>query len=120
MTITVYGASDDLIEVEGDITEEFNHYETAEDGEGCLLAFSDGTVLRIRYTKAGIWRITPVTNGTAGLAIDVAPEDDEDKYTDRATLTGEVRWVVLGVGCAQAPGGSAGGTLARETGEVLG
>src|SRR5262245_25421899 len=97
--ITVSGASDDLIAVEGAISEEFT-YEDEEKGD--LLAFSDGTVLRIKYTDAGIWRITPVLlqAGGALLNIEQAPEGDESNYSDRATLTGDISWVVQGVAYA--------------------
>lgn len=93
-TITVSGASDDIIAIDGDIVEEF--YLSDED-EGDLLAFSDGTVLRIKFS--GPWRITPVARGTAALVIEQADEDKEEG-TDRATLTGDVRCVVHGIGYA--------------------
>jgi hypothetical protein len=94
--ITISGASDDLIEIEGDIREEFY---LQDDDEGDLLAFSDGTVLRIAYS--GPWRITPVVRGSAELTIQQVDEDDEG--TDTATLSGEVRWVVHGIGHALNP-----------------
>ena len=53
--ITIYGASDDLIEVEGDIQEEFNVY--PEDDTRYLIAVSDGTLLKMWYDEDGIWRI---------------------------------------------------------------
>lgn len=96
----IYGSSDDLVEVEGAINEEFGYRNTADD-KGDLLAFSDGTVVRIRYDDNGVWRITPVARGTAELTIEQAPEDDEKQYTDRATLAGDVRWVVHGDGWAK-------------------
>ncbi|MGH7486840.1 MAG: hypothetical protein ACREMY_14750 [bacterium] len=100
MTITVYGASDDLIEVDGDISEEFYAIDS---DEGDLLAFSDGTVLKIAYSTSGVWRITPVV--TIGhVSITQAPEDDEDNYSDRATLTGPVKWVVHGKKIGRARG----------------
>lgn len=80
MPITVYGASDDLIEVDGDISAEF----PSRNAEGSLLAFSDGTVLRIHFMPAGIWRIHPVVNGSGGLTIEQAPENDDSNYSDRA------------------------------------
>lgn len=89
--ITVYGASDDLIEVEGDIREEFGYTADEYSRDGNLLAFSDGTVLRIVFDSP--WRITPVVRGTAALTVDQA--DDEGR-TDRATLDGEIVWVVRG------------------------
>ena len=85
--MTVYGASDDLIEVEGDVTEEFNPV----DGENDLLFFSTGDVLRIRYSDEGVWRIEAVT--APHVTITPAPENDEDNYSDRAVVAGEIAWV---------------------------
>lgn len=95
--VTVYGASDDLVEVDGAISEEFN----AASGEEGLLAFSDGTVLRYRYS--GVWRFTPVSRGTARVEIVQCPEDDDRNYSDRVTLSGEVRWVLHGRDIAARP-----------------
>jgi hypothetical protein len=91
MPVTVYGASDDLIEVEGDIREEFPCRDDSEDN---LLAFSDGTVLRVAFDEDGIWRLTPVVTGSAALT-HVFGQDDRE-HTDKATLDGDVRWVVYG------------------------
>lgn len=86
-TVVLFGASDDLIELEGSIHEEFT---SADDRN--LVAFSDGTILAIEYTNAGVWRITTVVEGTAQVRITHAPEDDDDNYTDRAEITGDVWW----------------------------
>lgn len=96
--LIIYGASDDLIEVEGAINEEFNPRDS-----DTLIAVSDGTLLRIRY-DSGVWRITPIRRGSGDLTIVQAPEEDnEDNYSDRATLSGvEVQWVVLGSAHASA------------------
>lgn len=94
--ITIYGASDDLIEIEGDISEEFP-YTDSEDGD--VIGLSDGTALRVLFTDGGFWRITPITRGAAALRIEQADEDG-DEYSDRATLDGDVRWVVHGRGIA--------------------
>jgi len=99
MSIKVYGASDDLIEISGDIEEEFSLY----DGEANV-AFSDGTLLNIRYDTNGIWRIAPLAHGSGTLAIHqcaIAGEDEDcDEYTDVAilhALSGEkFKWVVVG------------------------
>jgi putative component of toxin-antitoxin plasmid stabilization module len=101
-TITIYGASDDLIEVDGDIREEFTYLDRGNDGD--LLACSDGTILRIEFGE--VWRITPVVHGSAALTIAQAPENDDKNYTDRATLTGDIVWVVQGI--AWAGGGGRG------------
>lgn len=91
--ITVYGASDDLIEVDGAIVEEFN----PRSNDPVLLAFSDGTVLRIQYSDTGVWRIQPVVCGRGtDLVIEQAPEDDDANYSDRATLRADIEWVVAG------------------------
>jgi hypothetical protein len=94
MKVTIYGASDDLIEVEGDIEEEFN---PPEDGEPTFLAFSDGTILRVEYgaKESAFWRITPVWKGSATYSKTEATNEDDD-YSDRVTLEGTFKWVVCG------------------------
>jgi hypothetical protein len=97
--VTIYGASDDLIEVESTSfrDEEFNvNLDSAQDS--LLLAVSDGTVLRVRYDEDGIWRFTPLVVGSANVNFKVAAyAGDKGTYTDRVTLTGEdLSWVVLG------------------------
>lgn len=99
MQITVYGASDDLIEVEGPLTEEFTY---RDDEAGDVLGFSDGTLLRVRYDENGTWRITPIRKGPAFQGIDQAVEGDDDNYTDRAILTSNVEWVLQGNNYARA------------------
>lgn len=91
MAVTVYGSSDDLIEVEGDVLEEF-YLPTEGDS---LLAFSTGVVLRIDYTEDGVWRITPLAGGS-DVTLTPAEGPDSDNYSDRAELVGPVGWVVLG------------------------
>lgn len=91
MSITVSGASDDLIEIDGDIVEEFGHFSD----NPALLAFSDGTVLRVVHDEDGIWRLTPVSTGSATLTHTFGKDDRE--HTDKVTLDGDVRWVVYGI-----------------------
>jgi hypothetical protein len=98
-TVTIYGASDDLIEVEGAISEEFS----AAGSEPSYLSFSDGTVLRVSYD--GLWHITAVERG-ASTGIRHTPAEDEDAdrredgssgYSDRVILSGDnLRSVVFG------------------------
>lgn len=90
MSLTIYGSSDDLIEVEGDISEEYTDYNNP---EGSVLAFSNGAALRIAYSDSGVWRIVPLTGD---MQIAQALEDDDDNYSDVATVTGDVRWIVRG------------------------
>lgn len=93
MSITIYGASDDLIEIDGSIREEFPY--NGHDG-GALIAISDGTLLRIQYTHDGVWRITPLVYGSAPYTKVEADGADSDNYSDRVTLTGEIKWLVVG------------------------
>ncbi|MBZ0270558.1 hypothetical protein K8I61_00865 [bacterium] len=96
--VTIRGASDDLIEVEGDINEEFNHYGSCDDNaEPRYLAFGDGTVLSITYgVGGGFWRINRVRAGSAVYEKQEATDENSDDYSDRVTLTGELGCVVFG------------------------
>lgn len=96
MNVIVYGASDDLIEVEGDIREEFS---PERDDEPTYLAFSNGTVLSVVYDRHGKWRIHPVA-GNENVSIEFAPENEDDGYSDIATVNGYVTWAVCGHGMA--------------------
>jgi len=95
MTTTIYGTSDDLLEIEGDIREEINVLAFTDTDDGVLLAFSNGIVLRVVYDKDGIWRIRPLS-GSSRVTIEICPGDDENNYTDRAIIEESVNWVVLG------------------------
>lgn len=89
-TVEVYGASDDLIEVDGYLREEFSY-----DDEANLLAFSDGTVLSIEYNQEGLWRMAPLVKGSEFQGIDQTAATEED-YTDRAHFGSGLRWVMYG------------------------
>jgi hypothetical protein len=92
MSVTVYGASDDLIEIEGDLRDEFSP--SHPDGGPDYLGFSDGTVLSIQYT-GGFWRIRRIVEGLASYANTRATNEDDD-YSDRVTLEGGFSWVMSG------------------------
>lgn len=106
--IRIYGASDDLVEVEGDISEEFTYT-----GDFCrfngddLLAFSDGTVIGVRYDAQGIWRLSVVCSGTARVVHQVCTADgfEDDEYSDVIHLFDEeldrsISWVLHGTSLA--------------------
>lgn len=95
MTVQITGASDDLIEIDGDLREEFgyNDHRNSSDNRGDLLGFSDGTLLRIKHDSEGTWRITRLRTGSAAFHLEQAEEGDR---TDVATLDGDVAWVVHG------------------------
>ena len=91
--LIIYGASDDLVEIGGDFYEEFNPREPE---DGFLILCSDGTALKGKYD--GVWRFTVHTTGSASISKEEAPEDDDDNYSDRVTLEGDIAWVALGNG----------------------
>lgn len=98
-SITIYGASDDLLEVEGAISEEFGVYGEAKDDEPFYVAVSDGTLLEVRYD--GCWRLAQAKAGSC--AFSKTEGDPDGDYTDRITLTGDaLSWVVVGTKLARA------------------
>jgi hypothetical protein len=117
MSVTITGASDDLIEIGGDIYQEFLCSNPAIDGK--YLAFSDGTILEIQLSDDGVWRIHLIHGGTSTLTIRPAPANDEDNYSDVATLDGDVSWVVHGINWAAAkPVSTAGPELQAAIGDL--
>lgn len=93
MATKIYGASDDLIEIDGDVYEEFGAWSHDQDAQ--YVAFSNGVLLRIQYTDDGdgIWRITPVSGPTDSVTIAQCAVDDPDHYSDVATITDPLAWV---------------------------
>lgn len=92
--VVVFGYSDDLVEVEGDLTEEW----TASTSRPNLVRFSDGLALAVRYDEEGRWRASIDRNGVAtAVEIVACPrgEDDPDdrNYSDRVTVIGRFDWV---------------------------
>ena len=98
--VVVYGASDDLVEVDGDLSEEFTSFEPKPD----LLEFSDGTWAEVKLDTEGQWRIKLVEDSGLIEAVHtpsreedgVGPRYDEDgcnDYSDKLVLTGPIEWV---------------------------
>lgn len=99
--VKIYGASDDLIEVEGEITEEFNAIDTS-DEDPRFVVFSDGSVLRIWYDAQGRWRIERVMAGAATFSWTAAglhADEDAPEYSDLVTMddpaNGGIKWIAL-------------------------
>jgi hypothetical protein len=86
MATKVYGQSDDLIEFEGDVSDEVGYYERDEESEGGLVFCSDGTALRVKYGKeiGGIWAITAIHKGSLFDRIDVCDDEDANPHSDVA------------------------------------
>lgn len=86
MKVTVYGRSDDLVEVDGDLSEEFGGGEA-----GTTLVFGDGTHLLVKYADDGCWRIERTKTGTATCTkVFTATDSDSKEYSDRVELEGDL------------------------------
>lgn len=90
--ITITGHSDDLVEVDGDIREEFT---ARDDGHVTL---SDGTVLAYAYTYTGVWRFEVERAGSATVEIQRCSGNEDAKvYTDKVTVSSPIEWVRQGI-----------------------
>jgi hypothetical protein len=89
----IYGASDDLIECEGDLYGECGAY-SSEEGKKFLVVLSDGTVLAVSYGKptGGIWQIDLLSQGTLFEKIDVCTDEDAKPYSDIAHFKDGIKW----------------------------
>lgn len=88
--VKVYGASDDLCEIEGSVYKE--------DEIGCYdsdvrIRFVDGTVIRVGYPKAdaAIWWIEVEKQGTAGHTLTVCENEDANPYSDVFEIDAEIK-----------------------------
>lgn len=92
--ITVYGYSDDLVEIErdGKFFTEIDCFDRA-----VRVSFSDGTVIRVSYGKTspkgeslGIWQIKVTKKGTAPHSLSLCFIDTGERYSDEFTIDAEV------------------------------
>lgn len=90
MSLSVYGRSDDLIELFGDIEEEFSAYD-----EINYLALSNGVLLRIEYAADGVWRISCLS-GDASVRQCTVEDQKAGAYSDLAIVSGHVAWALVG------------------------
>ncbi len=89
--ITITGYSDDLIEVDGDINEEFACY--IDKDKKFFVAVSDGSLFRVRYDDDGLWRFDRLIAGSAEYS--KTDGDVQQDTNDKVTLTGNIQWVAL-------------------------
>lgn len=78
MKTLIYGASDDLIEISGSISDEHGCYDFAQNGVS--IKCSDGTLAIIKYD--GDWHITIKIKGDAFCKLILGSEDGEVEHTD--------------------------------------
>ena len=91
--IKVFGYSDDMIEVETKPYMLTGGSEFDASSGPNYLAFSDGTVLRVRFDEGGVWRVSAGRKGAATYEHDKTGWDEVDGFTERVTLTGNITWV---------------------------
>jgi len=95
VTTKVYGTSDDLIEMEGEILhDEIDCFGTDERSKGVLLVFSDGTLLEVKYGKNNdaIWEVKLHKAGTKFLRIDLCTDSEAKPYSDIAHFEDGIEW----------------------------
>lgn len=94
MTTEVYGASDDLIEIDGDLSAEISAWGTDEKDHGVLIICSDGTLLDVKYGKneKGIWGVKLVKRGSLFDRIDQCTDEDANRYSDTAHFRDGLKW----------------------------
>jgi len=90
----VYGCSDDLIEICGEINAEHGCSGTADKEQGVLVVFSDGTLLEVKYAKDSkdIWGIRVVERGTLFEKLDICTDEDAEIYSDIAYFNQGLKW----------------------------
>jgi hypothetical protein len=103
--LLIYGYSDDLIEIEGDIREEFS----AATNETGWLALSCGTLIRYKYDDDGIWRFQVSEDAgrfaTHWVSVEEGAERDDTnvpEYSQVVRIDVNVRWVLHGEDLARA------------------
>ena len=93
VSFTLSGYSDDNVEMNGDINDEIGAYDVVSN-----FVLSDGTRGTIEYTDDGVWRIKILEHGSVKVDI-VHPTqeeiDNDTNYTDKATFTGNIDWIVF-------------------------
>ena len=95
MTTRIYGASDDLIEFEGDVRGEVDCYGTDKEGaQGVLVICSDGTILEVKYGKGGaaIWGVVVLSTGSLLTGVEPCTDEDASPYSDVAEFADGLKW----------------------------
>lgn len=82
----IYGASDDLIEFEGDIYGEIGCYGSSQN-DPIKVKVSDGTEFDIFYSDSGLWKINVTKKGSNFDLVTEAIDPDSDNYSDELFLT---------------------------------
>lgn len=100
MATEIYGASDDLVEVDGDVRGEVGSFGTDDDDQGVLLMCSDGTVLEAKYGKddKALWGVRLIEKGILFGRIDLCVDEDAKRHSDTARFKDGLKWVYAAKG----------------------
>lgn len=87
--IKIYGASDDLVEIEGSAYEQ----EIGCWDQDVRIRFQDGTIIRVGYPKDGmaVWWIEVEADGTAAHTLTICEDEDADIYSDVFEIDSEIK-----------------------------
>lgn len=93
----MYGASDDLIEFEGDHSGEVGFYNPGEDVKFAMVSFSDGTIAQIGYGKGelAVWQIVVLRQGDLFAGVEVCNDEDAKVYSDQLHLKDGITWAYV-------------------------
>ncbi len=103
MKTKIYGASDDLIEMEGAISDEANAY--LKTNERINFSVSDGTRGKIENDSEGIWRFEIISTGNKFISKILAVGEDTkhigeatgcSSYSDVILLNEGIEWIKIG------------------------
>lgn len=88
--VKVYGASDDLVEIEGT---SYKHDEIGCFEHDVRIRFVDGTVIRVGYPKEGmaVWWIEIEKQGNAPHSLQCCEDEDARIYSDIFEIDAEVK-----------------------------
>lgn len=87
--VKIYGVSDDLIEIEGDIRQEIEAYEQVKH-----ICLSDGLIVKINYD--GEWNIKIVKKGDSPVKYTPSEGVDSKNYSDIIEINGNIGWAIVG------------------------
>lgn len=96
----IYGASDDLVEFDGDFSGEVGAYGTDDRDKGVLVLVSDGTVLEVKYGKndSAIWGVNVIKAGLLFDHLDICTDEEAKIYSDVAHFKEGVMWAFAAKG----------------------
>lgn len=87
--VKVYGASDDLVEIEGSI---YKENEIGCYNQDVIIKFCDGTVIKIGYPKKdkAVWFIDVENAGGAYKELHYCNNEDDEIYSDILEIDAEI------------------------------